>query len=939
MKKAIAIAVTFVLLIPFCSNLLAQTQNNPVPRKNAAKALPSTTAATSFQIAPAPPWTIVPTPAPAGTVPRSAMHYELLDTQIRVEGASQTSYEHQIRVVDTTAGLGPAAQIEITIDPAYQSLTIHHISVVRNGTRINKLDRQKIQMLQRETQLEARIYNGQVTASIVLDDVRVSDKVDFAYSVKGANPVFDGRLVATQWMLVTKGAADLQQFRLLAPEARNIMVQAGALVTTTTTVQNGMRDTRFVRTAISQWENEPQASPSAFLDATVQLSEFTSWADVGRWGSSLFASALASSAGVRQQADLIRASATTPENRVVAALNFVQKEIRYFGTELGQSSHRPQDAAVILRQRFGDCKDKVALLIALLHELGIDAEPVLVSTVFQEDLARLLPSPLAFDHVIARVTVSGQTYWLDGTRNFQTGGLQLRQSTGLGKGLTLRADNLIDLPGGEIEQRVSVRDALHVAKMKEAPILESRITYFGAVAEYLRSERASTAAADFAARQRDVYLRLYPKLEPIGELGIEEDTAQNAMTMAQQFRLPEFWRLTEQRSLAGELAAWSFLQALRSPSEAIRKQPFRQQAIGIYQHEITVDLPVDLLKPNDSKESREDSAFFDLRQTTENSARQTRMKGELRILKPVVTPAEWAAFQEASTKARKANIFTLQLPPMSVQDRERLRTTVNEFERKLKDGPRSAQPTTRIQFESQVRELILSATLDADLLMPKPRAAVLTDRGTARDHLGKMALAAEDFQEALKLAPDNTETISSAAVNALMSGDDARAVDLAKQALQRAPSDTEALSSLGTAQYFSEDYAGASDTMKTLLGQRTVSERGYLQIWLYFSTKRSGDDGVAALAAYPRTTQGEAPWPWQVVDWLNGKTSLEQVLRTAFGDGKDPSRLCEAFYFIGERFLADGNTVDAKKYFQKAVDTHVTEFREYAFAKRRLAAM
>ena len=67
-------------------------------------------------------------------------------------------------------------------------------------------------------------------------------------------------------------------------------------------------------------------------------------------------------------------------------------------------------------RRFGDCKGKTVLLIALLNELGIEAEPVLVSTVLGDGLDQRLPLLNNFDHVIVRAHVGTQWYWLSRTR-------------------------------------------------------------------------------------------------------------------------------------------------------------------------------------------------------------------------------------------------------------------------------------------------------------------------------------------------------------------------------------------------------------------------------------------------------------------------------------------------------------------------------------------
>jgi hypothetical protein len=59
---------------------------------------------------------------------------------------------------------------------------------------------------------------------------------------------------------------------------------------------------------------------------------------------------------------------------------FLQREIRYVGIEIGIGGWQPHYAAEVFRNRYGDCKDKATLLIAMLNAVGVRATWVLVDT-------------------------------------------------------------------------------------------------------------------------------------------------------------------------------------------------------------------------------------------------------------------------------------------------------------------------------------------------------------------------------------------------------------------------------------------------------------------------------------------------------------------------------------------------------------------------------
>ena len=61
------------------------------------------------------------------------------------------------------------------------------------------------------------------------------------------------------------------------------------------------------------------------------------------------------------------------------ALALVQEKVRYLLIEMNGGGYRPTNADVTWSRRYGDCKAKTVLLIALLRELGVAARPVLVS--------------------------------------------------------------------------------------------------------------------------------------------------------------------------------------------------------------------------------------------------------------------------------------------------------------------------------------------------------------------------------------------------------------------------------------------------------------------------------------------------------------------------------------------------------------------------------
>ncbi|HEX6851431.1 MAG TPA: DUF3857 domain-containing protein [Candidatus Polarisedimenticolaceae bacterium] len=115
--------------------------------------------------------------------------------------------------------------------------------------------------------------------------------------------------------------------------------------------------------------------------------------------------------------DLVRGAvrgAKTREAKIAAIVARLHRDVRYTGVEFGEASLVPSTPETTLQRRYGDCKDKSALLVALLRAAGEKAHVALVSTRGSPDVEEGLPGLGEFDHVVVRV---GGTppLWIDAT--------------------------------------------------------------------------------------------------------------------------------------------------------------------------------------------------------------------------------------------------------------------------------------------------------------------------------------------------------------------------------------------------------------------------------------------------------------------------------------------------------------------------------------------
>jgi hypothetical protein len=130
----------------------------------------------------------------------------------------------------------------------------------------------------------------------------------------------------------------------------------------------------------------------------------TSWADVGSFFYSLSNPQRQSTAAIQSMASQLVAGKTSFVDKVNAIAAFAQKDIRYVAIEIGIGGLQPHTAESILKNRYGDCKDKATLMSAMLGSVGIHSYFLSVHTE-RGYVSPEAPSAYSFNHEILAVEV------------------------------------------------------------------------------------------------------------------------------------------------------------------------------------------------------------------------------------------------------------------------------------------------------------------------------------------------------------------------------------------------------------------------------------------------------------------------------------------------------------------------------------------------------
>lgn len=159
---------------------------------------------------------------------------------------------------------------------------------------------------------------------------------------------------------------------------------------------------------------EPYMPPLTEIIGRVEVSSLKSWDQIAAWYQGLLQPQLTPNDALKKVVAEVVAGQTSAREKAKALFYWVQANVRYLALEFGKGAYQPHPVTEVLQNRYGDCKDQAALLLALLREAGIPAEFALLK-VGPEPLDQSLPSLKEFNHALLRMELDGETLWLDAT--------------------------------------------------------------------------------------------------------------------------------------------------------------------------------------------------------------------------------------------------------------------------------------------------------------------------------------------------------------------------------------------------------------------------------------------------------------------------------------------------------------------------------------------
>lgn len=539
-------------------------------------------------------------------------YYLLINVQDNVE--TEHRFIHYAVKVINSEGIQSISDISTSYDPDYQKLIFHKIVIHRNGKSIDKLNGQKIETYQRETNMERHLYDGTLTAVVNLTDIREGDVIEYSYSRIGKNPVFQGKYFEKFNFEYSIPVNKIHYSVNINPRRKlHFKYFNGASKPSINKSENGVSyswDYSDVR-AVLYDVNVP-----AWYDQekSVAVSEYPDWNAIVDWALPLYELESREIESVKNiMAENIK---TTDRNlQIVNAIRLVQDEIRYLGFESGLSACKPNRPELVLERRFGDCKDKSLLLVAALRSLGLEANPLLVNSQRTFAIEKDLPSPASFDHCVVHVKWNDKEVYIDPTLSSQGGSWDSQFFPEYQVGLLIKpgTSELRKLTASDHSKTV-LKEIITAKDYHKPATYLVRTEYYGSRADFQRAFFKNNSKDYINKEYLNFYSRIYPEIKSVKEINFldYERNSENRIIIEEEYEIQGFWETSEENTdlFSSRVYALVLENLVDVPKTSARNMPYYLGAPTEFLQETVIELPDDWQVENSKLEFRSDAFAY-----------------------------------------------------------------------------------------------------------------------------------------------------------------------------------------------------------------------------------------------------------------------------------------------------------------------------------------
>ncbi|OAI48068.1 hypothetical protein AYO44_01305 [Planctomycetaceae bacterium SCGC AG-212-F19] len=300
----------------------------------------------------------------------------------------------------------------IYFNPAHEKLTLNAARVIKADGKSVPVEAKHVQL--RDSLTDYQVYDQSKQLVISYPSLDVGDVIEVKWTTRGKNPEHQGHFFNRYTFGADTYPIVADEMRVRLPKERTLRhATSGGKLDPTVIEEGDTRQYHWRATNRPQLPTDDNLPPKEDLRLQVACSTFPSWEAVSKWKLALRNDCWNCTAELRKIVADVTKDLATPEDKARALTYWVRRHIRYVSAG-ERHDYTPHLPAIVLDNRYGDCKDTTQLLAVMLKEAGISVALATLGVRGDGQVLETVPSPWG-THAILLVTIDGQDHWIDTT--------------------------------------------------------------------------------------------------------------------------------------------------------------------------------------------------------------------------------------------------------------------------------------------------------------------------------------------------------------------------------------------------------------------------------------------------------------------------------------------------------------------------------------------
>jgi len=455
----------------------------------------------------------------------------------------ESTYVHVVGKYLTQGAIQENGKVVLEFDPSYQTLTIHTLSIYRDGESIDQLPTCRRKLVQSDTLAKYFVHTNEHTLLFFLDDLREGDILEMSYTKDGKFPSFKDQIQQEYFLALGLHVQNLS-YRLIADKEAPLNVKVhqdevgGKIEPMIQEVGEDFLEWRWQLCDVEPVKHEPYQPCWLLQDSWIQVSSYRSWNEFAKSVLPLFSYTDEFSDELFDLVEGWKEEFPTVDRQVLEAIRFVQDKIRYLSLDdggMGCIPHHPND---VFTRRYGDCKDKTNLLVAICEMLGVKAYPALVNAFVGKLVKEVIPANF-FNHAICCIEYRGNKHFVDPTSRSQGGTLETITCPPYFSALILseETEDLTEIPLSRFQGKAVKSYEYTIHPAKETAEMSLHVDLEGISADSARRELLDLGIDAFAKGGKEKYQKFYEEAEFIQPPQAEDDREDNRISIQYDYNL------------------------------------------------------------------------------------------------------------------------------------------------------------------------------------------------------------------------------------------------------------------------------------------------------------------------------------------------------------------------------------------------------------------